>query len=240
MSNLSDYYSNNQDVNPYTMEAWNKSSRITFIQEFIKANTPENGKVLDVGCGDMYLANLMPEYQWTGLDINTQVNNSKAIKHDIEETPYPLNDVYDTVVCSEVLEHCFDPLKITKEIHRLLKPSGRYILSTPNFDWLQNYVDKFENIIFDINKSWTKEHIHQYSLGSHDQILEKSGFKRLYYTGADAHYGTIFHEASNQLFRWLLANHEKDLDKAEILAYKLLGEMFKETSHTIVILAEKK
>jgi SAM-dependent methyltransferase len=240
MSTLSEYYESNQKVNAYTMEAWDKTSRISFLKQFIQENTPKNGKILDVGCGDMYLSKILPDYDWTGIDINTVTNNSKAIKHDIEVTPYPLEGPYDTIICSEVLEHCFDPLKITKELYRLLATSGTYILSTPNMDWLQNYVDGYENLTFDLTKSWTKEHIHNYTLGSHDQILELAGFEIAQYTGADAHYGKLFHTASTSLFQWLGANYEKDLDKAERLAYVLVGNMFKNHSHTLVIVARKK
>ncbi len=240
MSTLSDYYTSNQKENSYVMASWDKTSRISFLKQFIRENTPVGGKVLDVGCGDMYLSKVLPDYEWTGIDVNTVTNQSKAIKHDIEVTPYPLEGPYDTIVCSEVLEHCFDPLKITKEIHRLLESSGTYILSTPNMNWIQNYVDQFDNTVFDLSRSWTKEHIHNYTLGSHDQILETAGFKIDHFTGADAHFGEIFNAASTSLFQWLAANYEKDLDKAERLAFILLGNMFKYHSHTLVIVARKK
>lgn len=38
---------------------------------------------------------------------------------------------YDTVLCSEVLEHLADPAAALREINRVLKPGGKLILSVP-------------------------------------------------------------------------------------------------------------
>lgn len=222
------------------MESQARSSRVAFIEEYVQELTPKDGSILDVGCGDMYLAKSLPGYTWTGIDVNTDTNNGKAVNHDLESFPYPFPDAsFDTIVCSEVLEHLFDPVKVTKEIARLLKPTGVYILSTPNFDWAENHLQQFRPIVFDPFKSWTKEHIHCYNLTSHDLILAQARLSRFRYVGADAHYGSVFREAAIVLARYF---HEKEglppMD-AEKLSMKLIGEMFKETSHTIIICARK-
>jgi 2-polyprenyl-3-methyl-5-hydroxy-6-metoxy-1,4-benzoquinol methylase len=53
---------------------------------------------------------------------------------DAEAERFPYNDAsFDTVVCSEVIEHLkYDPAHLLREINRVLKPGGRLILSTPN------------------------------------------------------------------------------------------------------------
>lgn len=39
--------------------------------------------------------------------------------------------VFDVVVCTEVLEHTLDPFSAVQEMHRLLKPGGLLLLTTP-------------------------------------------------------------------------------------------------------------
>src|SRR5579875_955783 len=46
--------------------------------------------------------------------------------------PYP-DEYYDTVLCCELIEHlAADPMHMMAEIHRVLKPGGRLLLTTPN------------------------------------------------------------------------------------------------------------
>jgi SAM-dependent methyltransferase len=51
-------------------------------------------------------------------------NNNKKIK----------SNFFDFVLCTEVLEHTLNPFKAVKEIHRILKPKGIVLISTP-FDF---------------------------------------------------------------------------------------------------------
>ena len=48
-----------------------------------------------------------------------------------ENLPYPDN-TFDVVVCCNVLEHLERPESVFREVHRVLKPSGRFIVKTPN------------------------------------------------------------------------------------------------------------
>lgn len=53
---------------------------------------------------------------------------------DVETGPYPYEDSrFDVVVCCEILEHLsHDPMHMLREIHRILKPGGALLLTTPN------------------------------------------------------------------------------------------------------------
>jgi glycosyltransferase involved in cell wall biosynthesis/SAM-dependent methyltransferase len=51
---------------------------------------------------------------------------------EMDRYPYPDNS-FDTVICCEVLEHLAkDPMHMMTEIHRILKPNGILVLTTPN------------------------------------------------------------------------------------------------------------
>ncbi|MBT8228697.1 MAG: methyltransferase domain-containing protein, partial [Bacteroidia bacterium] len=47
---------------------------------------------------------------------------------------------FDIVVSSEVIEHVPDPLKAITEMHRVLKPGGILVLTTPNRFWYWSVV----------------------------------------------------------------------------------------------------
>jgi 2-polyprenyl-3-methyl-5-hydroxy-6-metoxy-1,4-benzoquinol methylase len=39
----------------------------------------------------------------------------------------------DSILCTEVLEHVPDPLAVWKEFHRLIRPGGKVLLTTPMY-----------------------------------------------------------------------------------------------------------
>ncbi|MFH1367113.1 MAG: methyltransferase domain-containing protein [Patescibacteria group bacterium] len=94
-------------------------------------------KYLDAGCGTGLLLQHLPQGS-IGLDINPQ-NIARAKKNvpeaalvvaDIENIPFPSN-MFDTVVCAEVLDRLPNPKLAVKEILRILKPGGVLIGTVP-------------------------------------------------------------------------------------------------------------
>lgn len=53
---------------------------------------------------------------------------------DAERNPFPYDDAsFATILCCELLEHLqSDPMHMMTEIHRILKPGGHLVLTTPN------------------------------------------------------------------------------------------------------------
>jgi 2-polyprenyl-3-methyl-5-hydroxy-6-metoxy-1,4-benzoquinol methylase len=108
---------------------------------------------LDVGCGDGYWSEKLKSigYKTTSVDMNREYPNVDW------ETPYkdtvfidlnkklPFQDAsFDLVWCSEVIEHLNNPKEVIKEIERVVKPGGKYILTTPNsFFWLYYFLKLF-------------------------------------------------------------------------------------------------
>lgn len=95
------------------------------------------GRVLDAGCGTGLILRHLGE-EAVGLDINPR-NIRRAEKHapkaklilgDLEKIPLP-GGSFDTVVCTDVLEHFPHPQKALHEIFRVLVPGGVLIGSIP-------------------------------------------------------------------------------------------------------------
>jgi SAM-dependent methyltransferase len=59
---------------------------------------------------------------------------------NIERDPFPFSDgQFDLVLCCEIIEHLqVDPIRMLREIKRVLKPSGHLVLTTPNVCRLEN------------------------------------------------------------------------------------------------------
>lgn len=112
---------------------------------FLKSRlTYQKGKVLLVGCGSGdEMSILAKNHQAVGMDISPvaiykskkKYPHFKYVLGDAQKMPFKKSE-FDCLVCSEVIEHLADEAKFLKEAHRVLKPKGRLILTTPNwFSW---------------------------------------------------------------------------------------------------------
>jgi SAM-dependent methyltransferase len=91
------------------------------------------GRTLDVGCGQKPYQNsfFSSAAEYIGVDYLTDRSRPDVVG---SATDLPFADqTFDTVVCTEVLEHVPDPLKALMEMNRVLKESGKLILSTPMY-----------------------------------------------------------------------------------------------------------
>jgi len=101
-----------------------------------------SGDVLEVGCGEGRGVELMlPKAKsFAGIDkIQEVVDNlsNKFPDGDFRQmTIPPFGDLkdnsYDVVVSFQVIEHIKDDFAYLKEIHRVLKPGGKALITTPN------------------------------------------------------------------------------------------------------------
>ncbi len=101
------------------------------------------GRLLDIGCGDGTFTILLKEAlkaeEAVGIEIAPEAITAiekkgiKAYQLDIDEKPLPFDDAYfDVVYCGEIIEHVFNPDHLLAEIHRVLKPEGTCVITTPN------------------------------------------------------------------------------------------------------------
>jgi SAM-dependent methyltransferase len=100
------------------------------------SSLPES-TILDVGCGSMPYRYLFgPTTQYFGLEIDHPRNyQNPCVTHfyDGSHMPFPDN-TFDHVICSQVLEHSFNPEVMLAEIFRVMKKGSSMYLSVP-FIW---------------------------------------------------------------------------------------------------------
>lgn len=108
---------------------------------------------------------------------------------DLDNEPIPFEDEYfDLVIFTEVLEHIFaPPTGIVTEIKRIIRPSGKLILSVPNIATLSKRVKFLFGItpLDDANdqmKKWLHGHghIHEYTKKEIFSLCKSINFKISY------------------------------------------------------------
>lgn len=153
------------------------------------------GRVLDLGCspGHMSMALTKAGFDVWGLDLNENwlvkyspgwAERLRVRQASLEEEPIPEEDEsFDLVIFTEVLEHIAvtHPKEVLKEIHRVLKPGGRLILSTPNVANVSNLLalGTGENIFWDpsIFYGSVDRHNREYTPRELVTLLETSPFQ---------------------------------------------------------------
>jgi len=160
--------------------------RENFVFSLIEAKKDE--KILDIGFGSGIMLKMLTERRCNtyGVDISSEAvefikkTNKKAkVKVcDAQKLDFPDNS-FDKVVCSEVIEHLKKPDELLKEVYRILKPKGRFIISTPNYlshyailEWLY---DKAK--MHDMEVDLGKQHISRFNYFSLKKAMKKKGFK---------------------------------------------------------------
>jgi SAM-dependent methyltransferase len=105
--------------------------------QFVKDQAPHfEGSVLDFGCGSMPFKHLFTGVDtYTGLDLeDSQHGLSKPdVVFDGVTIPFP-DRHFDAVISFEVVDDLKSPTEQLREIHRVLKPGGRLMLTT-SFVW---------------------------------------------------------------------------------------------------------
>ena len=133
MSELTRFYTGRSGERPLgdrfpALRLFNKSSR---------------ERLLDIGCHNGALTARVRDYlgatdAW-GVDIDSTIMEEardkgiKATFANLDEAPLPFGDsAFDCVHAGDVLEHVFSPDNILRECHRVLRPGGYVVLTTPN------------------------------------------------------------------------------------------------------------
>jgi len=118
--------------------AYEHLHRYALCQEWV-----EGLQVLDVACGTGYGTAVLGAVaaSVTGLDINKDSVIEARRRYGKENIEYVVGDCYalpfdddsfDVVVANEMIEHVEDHDGLINEVKRVLRPAGRFLISTPN------------------------------------------------------------------------------------------------------------
>ncbi len=113
------------------------------VREYIKSKVPKTSKtILDVGAGSAWVAQEYAPKGKTVISTDIALTNLKKAKKKIPAPNHkavavdsfflPFADnVFDTVIAAEIIEHVVNPKKFVAELFRTVKPGGKLIITTP-------------------------------------------------------------------------------------------------------------
>lgn len=147
--------------------------------------------VLDIGCADGTFTKVIFEKtkaeNIVGIDVlkssidyvKRRFTRNKKMKFRVADAHnLPIqNSEFDAVFCLETLEHVVDPIKVIQEIYRVLKDGGYAVILVPSENWL------FHGIVWPLwqmvpgKNIWKHTHLHNFSNGFLEELVEKAGFK---------------------------------------------------------------
>lgn len=95
------------------------------------------GRVLDAGAGRGAYRDLLLRHADSYVGLDMAPSRAMNVVGDAQQLPFA-DASFDTVFCSQVLEHVPQPWLALAEFRRVLKPGGKLILSVPHISWLHN------------------------------------------------------------------------------------------------------
>jgi 2-polyprenyl-3-methyl-5-hydroxy-6-metoxy-1,4-benzoquinol methylase len=140
------------------------------LREYIASHVPSStSTLLDVGCGSAWVAKTLLPKGKTIYSLDASATNpTKALarypsdKHfgvaaDAFALPFADNS-FDCIIAAEIIEHVSDPEKFVHELHRVVKPGGVLIISTPYKEVL-----KYALCIHCNQKTPLNSHLHSFT-----------------------------------------------------------------------------
>lgn len=97
-----------------------------YMRKFIFNKIPQNGLILDLACGNSPFQDQLKNRVGCDYVLGKGVN----VLADSHYLPFQ-NEIFDTIICLEALEHFHTPEIAVKEMARVLKPNGSLILTIP-------------------------------------------------------------------------------------------------------------
>ena len=105
---------------------------------------PHRGRLLEVGSGLGYLLDYFRKDGWDTLGVEPNAGLCRYAERELglKVVPEILDDAgiadesFDVVLMMHVIEHVPDPIDAMREVHRILKPGGLFVMETPRYDTL--------------------------------------------------------------------------------------------------------
>jgi SAM-dependent methyltransferase len=148
------------------------------LEQELRARLSRPPAVLDIGCATGSLLEKLRDRGWAvrGIEIGAPSAAYARSARGLEVSTLPLEEnhfpphAFDLVLASHLIEHLNDPASLVQEVHRILVPGGRFLVTTPNIGGLQArlFRGRWRSAIFD--------HLYLFSTKTLSALLARAGF----------------------------------------------------------------
>ena len=205
----------------------------------------ERGRLVDVGCGNGTFLATMRDLGWDVLGVEIDPEGARVARDryglpvfagNLEEAGLPDESV-DVVTMSHVIEHVHEPIKLLRECERVLKPTGKLIVLTPNVESLGHRL--FKEFWRGLEPS---RHLFLFSPRSLLLTAQKAGFNAPIVT-TSACTARYMYAASRQIRKRAVADFQPPLSAGSLafgLAENLFNVCSRKSGEEIALLAVKR
>lgn len=183
-----------------------------------------SGVLLDYGCGGQPYKSVFEPFitQYIGADVVAARGVVLDIELDVDgHVPLP-DESIDTILSSQVLEHVFDIKSYLLNCERLLRPSGRLIISVP-MQWRHHEIpfDYWRFTRYGLEKSLNSAGFKILDLRPCGGVYSLLGQVYLDHLSARGKLTTLLTRAVNRLALWL---DKRDMDADDTLGWMCVAE----------------
>jgi 2-polyprenyl-3-methyl-5-hydroxy-6-metoxy-1,4-benzoquinol methylase len=157
--------------------------RVKIIHKAFAAYVSKGEDILEVGAGTGYTARTLMDAGYESISIGEmhksgllyarQYGLEKLYQFDLRTPPF--REHFDVVALFDVLEHIEDDELVVRNVHGMLRPGGRVILTVPAHRWLWSRIDELSG------------HHRRYNRKAIASLFESAGFEilesRYFFTG---------------------------------------------------------
>ena len=168
-----------------------KALLLRMLQRYVRPSAQNDVRILDAGCGEGEFLEFFATQGCNvyGVDVaegavyraHRQCTTASIQVGSLEETlPFPPG-FFDVVWCSEVLEHLFDIRAAMREVSRLVKDHGFFVVTTPYHGLCKNLAISL--LRFEQHFDVLGPHIRFFTKQSLSACLMLAGFEILQWQG---------------------------------------------------------
>jgi SAM-dependent methyltransferase len=146
---------------------WWYRARADLLETALSEFVGEPRRLLDVGSADG------PSVSWlrghgkqVALDVDPRGLVAGGVCGSALELPFA-DEVFDVIAAFDVIEHCEPEATALAEVHRVLAPGGRFLMSVPAYQWAWTHFDDHNH------------HHRRYTRQRATSALKRAGFEIL-------------------------------------------------------------
>jgi len=135
-----------------SMNDWNQYKNL--LDTYLRIpDTDSELKILDVGCAQATLALLLAErgHNVVAVDLRQEFLDYAKLRYEKGNIRFQQGNVleleisekFDLIFANQIVEHLVYPFEMIDRLKSLLRPSGRLVLSTPNWAYIKSSLPSF-------------------------------------------------------------------------------------------------